>query len=162
MKKLRAACAIAAGPLVLGLASAMPAEATSASNNLNLKGGDTLQANAWHCGTFQNSCSWANSAKVLGYHPAYASSVTNESEIQAHGISASLTIGSTVNVNIVFTSDSIVRSRWTNYHAWISDSSGEAYPDWSTTYVSSKETASAYDKIFGSPHGLVAYAGICC
>jgi hypothetical protein len=145
-------------PAMLGLA-ASPAAATSASTTLNLAGGDRLQANAWHCGTYWNSCSFANSAKVLGCNPCYASSVTNVTEVQVHGISLSLSFGSTTNIGIIFTSTGLIRSRWTNYNAWISDSSGVANVSPLSTYVSSKETASAYHPIFGSPGGLVALAG---
>ena len=149
---------LAVVPLFLGIA-AIPASATSASTTLNLHGGDQLQANAWHCGSYWSNCSWANSAKVLGYNPAYADSVTNVSEIQVHGVVLNLSIGDKVNVGIVYTSTGLVRSRWTNYNAWISDSSGTAQVSPLSTYVSSKETASAHDGIFGSPSGVVAYAG---
>jgi hypothetical protein len=144
------------------LIGAQPASATSAQTNLRLVGGDTLQANAWHCGTYWNTCSWANSAKLLGYNPAYARSITNESELQVHGVSVSISLGSSWNVSVVYHSTTLIRSRWTNYNAWISDSSGSVKVSPWSTYVSSKETASAYHPIFGSPHGLVAYAGACC
>ena len=145
-------------PVLLGVA-ASPASATSASTTINLKGGDRLQANAWHCGTYLRACSWANSAKVLGCNPCFARSVTNLSEVRVHGIVLNITISKPINVSIVYRSTGLVRSRWTNTHAWISDSSGVANVSPLSTYVSSKETASASDPKFGSPHGLVALAG---
>jgi hypothetical protein len=145
-------------PGVIGL-TASPAAATSASTTLNLNGGDKLQANAWHCATYWSACSWANSAKVLGCNPCYADSVTNVSEVQVHGISLDISIGSQWQVNIVYHSTGLIRSRWTNYDDWISDSSGVANVSPLSTYVSSKETASATDGIFGSPSGVVALAG---
>jgi hypothetical protein len=135
------------------------AGATSGSTTLNLSGGDKLQANAWHCGTYVRACSWANSAKVLGTHPSYADSVTNQSNIQVHGISLSISLGSTTNVSIIYHSSGLIKSKWTNYNAWISDSSGIAHVSVLSTYVSSREIASAHDAIFGSPSGVTAYAG---
>lgn len=149
---------LVAAAAVLGL-TASPAVATSASTTLRLAGGDRLQANAWHCGTYFRACSWANSAKVLGTHPKYAASVTNVSEVAVHGIVLGITISKPINIHIIYKSTTLVRSRWTNFHAWISDSSGVANVSPLSTYVSSKETASATDRVFGSPHNLVAYAG---
>lgn len=152
------AALLLAVPAVLG-AAASPASATGASTTLNLVGGDKLQANAWHCGTYFRACSWANSAKVLGCNPCFAGSVTNISEVAVHGIVLGITISRPINISITYRSSALVRSRWTNFNAWISDSSGVANVSPLSTYVSSKETASATDRKFGSPHGLVAYAG---
>jgi hypothetical protein len=152
------AALLLAVPAVLGVA-ASPAAATSASTTLNLHGGDQLQANAWHCGTYFSACSWANSAKVLGCNPCYAHSVTNVSEVAVHGIVLGITISKPINISIIYKSSTLVRSRWTNFNAWISDSSGVANVSPLSTYVSSKETASASDPIFGTPSGVTAYAG---
>jgi hypothetical protein len=154
----RACVVVASGAALAGL-FASSAGATTGSTTLNLAGGDRLEANAWHCGTYISDCSWANSAKITGSNPSYADSVTNESDLEVHGVSVSISLGSTKNVGIIWTSETLIKSKWTNYNAWISDSSGVANVGYTSTYVSSKEIASAHDAIFGSPSDVTAYAG---
>lgn len=152
---------LAVPALALGVLTALaaPASATSASSSLRLAGGDTLQANAWHCGSYFNSCSFANSAKLLGSSPYNASSITNQTEVQVHGISVSISLGTSKNFGIIYNSSTLIKSRWTNYNNWISDTSGVVNVSPFSTYVSSKEIASAYHPTFGSPSGVTATAG---
>ena len=145
--------------LAAGIAVAPSAEATSSTTNLRLNGGDVLQVNAWHCGTYVSSCSWKTSTKVLGSHPLKASSVTNASQLQAHGWGGSISLGSSWNVTITGSSHSLVSTRWTNTNAWISDSGGVVKPGWATAWVSTRATGSARHPIFGSPSNVQAYAG---
>lgn len=151
------------GLAIMGAVVAMlvPASglATSAQSELNLVGGDTLQANAWHCGTYVKACSWQSSAKLLGHNPARARWIKNVAEVRAHGIRARLTLGTSTNVEIVEKSRSLIKTRWTNRRHWISWSRGKVKPGWTTAYVSTKVTASAAHRIFGRPRGVTAYAG---
>lgn len=133
--------------------------ATSASNELRLRGGDTLKSNAWHCSTYVKHCSWRTSAKLLGYNPARARRIGVSSEIRAHGISPKITIGKSTNVEITFKSKKLLKTRWVNRRHWISWSGGKVSPSFSTAYVSTRSSASASHRIFGRPSGLVAYAG---
>ena len=139
--------------------SAMPAMATTGSSELNLKSGDKLQANAFHCGLYFSHCSWSSSAKLLGTTPKRATWIRNNAEIRAHGPSASITIGKSSNVVIEFKSKTLIKTRWTNTKTWISDSSGKVSPSKTTVYVSTKSKAYAYHPAFGTPGPVVAYAG---
>lgn len=133
--------------------------ATTASNELNLRGGDKLQANAFHCGVYFNHCSWSSSAKLLGNTPKRASWIRNNAEIKAHGPSAKLTLGKSINVEVEFKSKALVKTKWTNTKTWISDSSGKVSPSKTTLWVSTKSKAYAYHPRFGRPGPVVAYAG---
>lgn len=156
--KTKIGAVVGAGAAILAISTG-GASATQNSSTMNLAGGDQLQANAWHCGTYFKACSFTASAKVLGTHPSYAASVTNQTEVAVHGIVLDISLGTTKNFGVVYTQSGLVRSRWTNYNAWISDSSGTVNVSPLSTYVSTKETASAYDPIFGSPSGLSTTAG---
>jgi hypothetical protein len=141
-------------------AAAVPvATATTGSAELNLKSGDKLQSNAFHCGTYFNSCSWSASAKLLGTTPRRASWIQNNAEIQAHGPLAKITLGKSTNIEITFKSKSLIKTRWRNTKTWISDSSGKVTPSKTTLFVSTKSKAYAYHKRFGKPGPVVAYAG---
>jgi hypothetical protein len=147
--------------IVVGVlaATASGATATTGSSELNLRGGDKLQANAFHCGIFFSHCSWSSSAKLLGKTPDRASWIRNNAEIRAHGPSAKITLGKSSNVEIEFKSKTLIKTRWTNTKTWISDSSGKVSPSKTTTYVSTKSSAYAYHPAFGKPGPVVAYAG---
>ena len=111
-------------------------------------------------GSFTTTCSWSSSAKLLGSTPLRARWIKNEASVDAHGLGASLTLSKkSATVKVVGTSRSQVRTEWTNYDAWISDSSGAVKPGWLTTYVSVRSTATASHPTFGTPHGVSAYAG---
>jgi hypothetical protein len=142
------------------VASFVPvATATTASSELNLRGGDKLQANAFHCGVYLNSCSWSTSAKLIGTTPRRASWIQNNSEIRAHGPSAKLTLGKSTNIEITFKSRSLIKTRWRNSKTWISDSNGKVSPSKTTVYVSTRSKAYASHRTFGKPGPVVAYAG---
>lgn len=96
---------------LLAAAGASSASATTGSSELNLKGGEKLQANAFHCGVFWNHCSWSSSAKLLGNTPKRASWIRNNAEIRAHGPSASITLGKSTNVVIEFKSKTLVKTK---------------------------------------------------
>jgi hypothetical protein len=150
------------GALVAGLAAvaAPNAAATSESNSLDLKGGDKLESNAFHCGVYLNSCSWSSSAKLIGSTPDRASWIQNNAEVRAHGPSAKITIaGKNSNVEITFKSSSLLKTKWRNTKTWISDSSGKVSPSKSVIYVSTKSKAYASHPAFGKPGPVVAYAG---
>lgn len=157
-KQLASAAGIAG---VVMAAALLPSTvgATSARNELRLRGGDTLQSNAWHCSTYMRHCSWQTSAKLLGHNPSRARWIAVHSEVKGHGIRPKITLGRTTNVEITFRSRKLVRTRWINRRHWISWSAGRVSPSFSTAYVSTRSSASAYHRIFGRPRGLVAYAG---
>lgn len=136
-----------------------PAMATSASNTLNLAGGDRLRANAWHSTAYMTTCDWETSSKVLGTHPSYADWVRCNTEIAAHGIKATFSISKSSQINVTFVSKTLYKGYWINYDNWISWSSGSVKPGYTTVWVSAKATASAHDAVFGTPSNLVAYAG---
>lgn len=136
------ALAVAVG-LCGSLAIAVPAEATNSSATWNLKGGDTFQVNAWHCGTFLRKCSWATSTKLLGNHPAKARWIENRAILQAHGFRASLSISKSPGAVLTQSSKSTGIVRWRNYKAWVADNSGVMSPNWTTTYVSTQSCGSA-------------------
>jgi hypothetical protein len=146
-----AGAAALAGPAVV--------HATSASTQLHLNGGDTLEADAFHCTSYFRHCSWQTSAKLLGTHPHRASWIQNNAEIQAHGISPKISLGKSINIEITFKSRSLVKTRWRNTRSWISWSKGKVSPSFSTAYVSTKSKAYARSHIFGKPGPVVAYAG---
>ena|ERR1022692_713053 len=152
---------LAAGAILAsaGLAVAPMAQATSSSTSLRLNGGDALQVNAWHCGSYVSSCSWSTSTQLLGWSPALASSITNQSQLQAHGWGGSISLGSSWNVTITGSSHTLVSTRWTNTNAWIADSGGVVKPGWATAWVSTRAIGSAYHRTFGSPSNVQAYAG---
>ena len=129
-----------AGAALVGLAS--PAMATSSSASWNLAGGDKWQVNAWHCGTYVNACNWTSSTKLLGTNPSRAQSITNRARLEAHGVSASLTISKEPSATLTMVSKSIGDVRWTNTNAAIADNSGQMKPNWSTTYVSTQSCGS--------------------
>jgi hypothetical protein len=131
---------VVAGAAVLGMAG--PAMATSDSASWNLSGGDKWQVNAWHCGVFQNACDWTSSTKLLGSNPLKAQTITNRALLEAHGVSASLTISKEPSATLTMKSKSLGEVKWTNTNAWIADNSGQMKPNWSTTYVSTKSCGS--------------------
>jgi hypothetical protein len=88
------------------------------------------------------TCSWTASTKLLGSNPTVAQTITNRAELQAHGISASLTISKDPSATLTMTSKSLGVVRWTNTKAWIADNSGSMKPNFSTTYVSTKSCGS--------------------
>jgi hypothetical protein len=51
-----------------------------------------------------------------------------------------------------------VKTRWRNTNSWLSWSGGTVSPSFSTAWVSTRSTASAYHRIFGGPQ-VQAYAG---
>jgi hypothetical protein len=136
-----------------------PADATSDSASWNLKGGDTFQVNAWHCGTYVNTCSWTSSTKLLGSNPFNAVWIQNRAELEAHGISASLTISKNPEATLTMVSKSLGVVRWKNYNAWISDNSGKMDPNWSTAYVSTRSCGSAKVNSSISVSEKCVYAG---
>ena len=143
----------------LGALAPVAAQATNASNELNLVGGDRLQANAFHCTTYLRQCSWETSAKLLGDNPKNASWIQNAAELKAHGPSAKITLGKSSNVEITFKSKSLVKTRWRNTKTWISSSGGKVKPSLSTAYVSTRASATAKHPKFGTPGPVTAYAG---
>lgn len=142
LRAVRAASLMAAATGFAALAVANPAMATSDSASWNLSGGDTWQVNAWHCGTYVNACDWSSSTKLLGSNPATAQSITNRAELQAHGVSASLTISKDPGATLTMKSKSLGEVKWTNTKAWIADNSGQMKPNKSTVYVSTKSCGS--------------------
>jgi len=115
-----------------------PADATNASGKWNLRGGDQLQVNAWHCGTYVSTCSWSSSTKLLGSHPWRAIWIQNKATLEAHGFRATLTISKKPGAILDQTTRSMGTVRWTNFRAWIADNSGEMSPSWTTAYVSTR------------------------
>jgi hypothetical protein len=132
--------------------------ATNASTQLQLNGGDTLEADAFHCTSYWKHCNWQTSAKLLGTHPKLASWIQNNAEIKAHGIFPKITLGKSTNIEITFKSTTLIKTRWRNTHSWISWSKGKVSPSFSTAYITTKSTASAYHRIFGKPR-VAADAG---
>lgn len=134
------ATALAAGVVMTSGA----AHATDDSASWNLKGGDTFQVNAWHCGTYVHTCSWKTSTKLLGVRPVNAYWIENRAELQAHGFSASIKISKKPEATLTMRSKSLGVIRWKNIHSWISDLSGSMSPNWSTAYVSTRSCGSAH------------------
>ena len=143
MRSLKAAAGVAVAAAATAVTLASPASATSASSDWRLAGGDTFQLNGWHCGTYVTACSWTASTKLLGYNPANARWIENKTELEAHGISASLTISKNPEATLTMVSSSLGVVRWRNYNAWISDNSGVMRPGWTTVYVSVRSCGSA-------------------
>ena len=140
---MRSAVGFTTAALAALALSASPASATSASTTWNLPGGDTFQVNAWHCGTYVSACSWTTSTKLLGSTPFNASWIRNKASLEAHGISASLSISSSPSAGITWTSKSLGSVTWTNTNNWESDFSGVMKPGWTTVYVSTQSCGSA-------------------
>lgn len=114
------------------------AEATKASSNTRLSGGDTWQVNAWHCGTYWDKCSWTSSTKLLGTNPSNARRISNRAELEAHGGKLSITLSKHPSATITFSSSSLGKVTWTNTTAWISDNAGVMDPSFSTAWVSTR------------------------
>ena len=141
--RLVRATAVAAA-LGAGLLIAAPsANATSASSSWNIHSGDKVSINAWHCGLYTNACSWTSSTKLSGSHPKNAVWIENVASLQAHGISASLTISKEPQATLTMVSKSLGRVTWKNTHSWISDNSGLMKPNHTTIYVSTQSCGSA-------------------
>jgi hypothetical protein len=129
--------------VALALVAAPFAQATSASTSWRLHGGDTFQINAWHCSTYVKACSWTASAKLRGSNPSKARWIKNRALLQAHGVSASITISKDSSGSLKMVSKSLGQVTWKNTHAWIADTSGTMKPSWTTAYVSTKSCGSA-------------------
>ncbi|WP_326803134.1 hypothetical protein OIE49_17445 [Streptomyces sp. NBC_01788] len=150
------AAAVAVAGLVL---AAGPASATSDSATWNLSGGDTFQVNAWHCGTYVSACDWTASTKLLGTNPSNAQWIQNRAELEAHGVSASLTISKTPSATLTMKSKSLGEVRWRNTNTWIADTSGQMKPNFSTTYVSTRSCGSGQVTSSISVSEKCVYAG---
>jgi hypothetical protein len=148
---------LGAASLVLGAPSA--GQATSASSELNLNGGNKLVSDAFHCTTYFRHCSWQTSAKLIGNSPKRATWIQNNASIEGHGVSAKITLGKSTNVEVTFKSKTLIKTRWRNTKSWISWSKGKVSPSFSTAYVSTTSKAYAYHKRFGKPGPVTAYAG---
>jgi hypothetical protein len=135
---LMAVVAVVASTLACLVVMAGPAHATQASASWNLVGGDRWQVNAWHCGTYWDSCAWSSSTKLLGSNPYNAQSISNRAELESHGGSLSISLSTHPGATITFTSSSLGKVTWTNWNAWISDNSGVMRPSWSTFWVSTR------------------------
>lgn len=159
MKVSRIASVIASLGAVMMTGWALPASATSDSASWNLKGGDKFQVNAWHCGTYVNSCSWKTSTKLLGAQPVNAVWIENDAELEAHGFSASIKISKEPSATLTMKSSSLGIVRWRNTRAWISDNSGQMSPSWTTAYVSTKSCGSAKVTAAITVSKKCAYAG---
>jgi hypothetical protein len=145
------AAAVLLTPTVVG--------ATTGSNALDLNGGDKLVSDAFHCGTFFNHCSWQTSAKLIGSNPKRASWIQNNAIIEAHGPSAKITLGKSINVEVTFKSKTMIKTRWRNTKSWISSSKGKVSPSKTTLWIGTKSSAYASHPKFGRPGPVVAYAG---
>ncbi|MFC1420060.1 hypothetical protein [Streptacidiphilus cavernicola] len=156
---MRAAAGTAAAALTAVVMATSPASATTASTTWNLPGGDTFQVNAWHCGTYVSACSWTTSTKLLGSTPFNASWIRNKASLQAHGVSASLSISSSPSASISWTSKSLGSVTWTNTNNWDSDFSGVMKPGWTTVYVSTQSCGSAKVNSSISVSEKCVYAG---
>jgi hypothetical protein len=135
-----AATAIAAGTLAL---TAAPAHATSASTSVGIPGGNKITINAWHCGFYTTACDWKASTKMSGTNPRKAKWIQNRTELEAHGISVSITISKNPEATLTMKSRSLGEVRWKNTNANISDTYGQMKPGGTTTYVSTKSCGSA-------------------
>ncbi|WP_037601609.1 hypothetical protein [Streptacidiphilus rugosus] len=156
---MRSAAGLAAATLAALTLGTGSANATTASTNWNLPGGDVFQVNAWHCGTYVNACSWTTSTKLLGSSPYNASWIRNKASLEAHGISASLTISSSPSAGISWTSKSLGSVTWTNTNNWEADFSGLMTPGWTTVYVSTQSCGSAKVNSSISVSEKCVYAG---
>ncbi|MFG2848200.1 hypothetical protein ACGF12_34295 [Kitasatospora sp. NPDC048296] len=162
--RFRAAHAAAAvgtaAAATLGLvAAAVPASATSDSSSWNLPGGDKWQVNAWHCGTYSSACSWSSSTKLQGGNPRTAQWIENRVELEAHGISASLTISKSPSASLTMKKRSLGEVRWRNSNSWIADNSGVMKPSWNTTFVSTRSCGSGRVNASINVSEKCAYAG---
>lgn len=160
MKKIR----LFAGLAVLAVTpviAAGTAQAWSDESHSSMGAGRYIQANAWHCNTFVDKCSFATSAKAFtnsNLNVAQTMSwVKNVAEITAHGGSISISISNHPGATITGTS-STKTSTWTNNKTWISDLSGKSDPSWSTTYITTCSTASAYSSSLGIKGSTIACA----
>ncbi|MFF8320668.1 hypothetical protein ACF06V_26330 [Streptomyces bobili] len=151
-----AAAVCAAGALVL---AASPAQATSASTSVGLPGGNKVSVNAWHCGFYVSACDWKASTKMSGTNPRKAKWIQNRAELQAHGISVSLTISKNPEATLTMKSRSLGEVRWRNTNANISDTYGQMRPGGATTYVSTRSCGSAQVTSAIKVSEKCAYAG---
>ncbi|MCX5525047.1 hypothetical protein AB0L47_06495 [Streptomyces bobili] len=151
-----AAAVCAAGALVL---TASPAQATSASTSVGLPGGNKVSVNAWHCGFYVSACDWKASTKMSGTNPRKAKWIQNRAELQAHGISVSLTISKNPEATLTMKSRSLGEVRWKNTNANISDTYGQMRPGGATTYVSTRSCGSAQVTSAIKVSEKCAYAG---
>lgn len=151
-----AAAVCAAGALVL---TASPAHATSASTSVGLPGGNKVSVNAWHCGFYVTACDWKASTKMSGTNPRKAKWIQNRAELQAHGVSVSLTISKNPEATLTMKSRSLGEVRWKNTNANISDTYGQMRPGGATTYVSTRSCGSAQVTSAIKVSEKCAYAG---
>ncbi|MFG2129041.1 hypothetical protein ACGFNV_14750 [Streptomyces sp. NPDC048751] len=123
--------------------SATPTHATSASTTVGLPGGNKIAINAWHCALYANACDWKASTKMSGLSPRKARWIQNRAELEAHGVSVSLTVSKNPEATMTMVSRSVAEVRWKNTHASISDTWGQMRPSKSTVYVSTRSCGSA-------------------
>jgi hypothetical protein len=160
MKKIRllaGLAALAATPVL----AATTAHAWSDEGHASMGAGRYIQANAWHCNTFVDKCSFATSAKAFTSSSLSTAQkmswVKNVAEVTAHGGSLSISVSNHPGATITGTS-STKSASWTNTNTWISDISGLSDPSWTTTYITTCSTASAYSSALGIKGSAVACA----
>ncbi|MEU2285889.1 hypothetical protein ABZ614_28825 [Streptomyces sp. NPDC013178] len=134
------AAALAATALVL---SAPPTHATSASTSVGLPGGNKIAINAWHCALYTNACDWRASTKMSGSRPKKARWIQNRAELEAHGVSVSVSISKNPEASLTMVRKSLGVVRWKNTNASISDTFGQMRPSKGTVYVSTRSCGSA-------------------
>lgn len=127
---------VAASTAVVGVSS--PAAAVSESNSWNLSGGDKWQQNAFECNVFAFTCDWTASTKLLGTTPSVAKTITNRTELEAHGISVSIEISKEPKATLTMKSRALGEVKWTNTDNWIADNSGQMKPSIGALSLSTK------------------------
>lgn len=147
------------GGASLALGAPAVGHATSASSQLDLPGGDKLEADAFHCGLYWSHCSWQTSAKLIGNHPKRATWIQNNAIIQGHGPSVKISLGKSSNVEITFKSKTMIKTRWRNTKSWISWSKGKVSPSHTTLWISTESTATAYIPVTKKAGPVSATAG---
>ncbi|MFF3845994.1 hypothetical protein [Streptomyces sp. NPDC002328] len=131
---------LAAMALVL---SATPTHATSASTSVGLPGGNKVAINAWHCTLYTNACDWKASTRMSGNRPRLARWIQNRAELEAHGVSVSVSISKNPEATLTMVRKSLGVVRWKNTNASISDTFGQMRPSRGTVYVSTRSCGSA-------------------
>lgn len=132
--------ALAAMALVF---SATPTHATSASTAVGVPGGNRITVNAWHCTLYATACDWKASTKMSGRNPRKARWIQNRAELEAHGVSVSVSISKNPEATLTMVRKSLGVVRWKNTNASISDTFGQMRPSKGTAYVSTRSCGSA-------------------
>lgn len=96
----------------------------------------TFRIKAWHCTTYWSACDWRSETMLVNNGGKYMDWIENRSTLEAHGISASVTISKNPEASLKMVSNKIGEVRWRRYVSNNTVTWGQMRPGGATTHVS--------------------------